>query len=137
MIEKKYRSSRQRDRILQLLKQTDSHPTADWVYAKLKMEFPKLSLGTVYRNMALLVTQGLIQRIPSGSTFDRFDAKTSVHYHLICESCGKVSDFNMPVNDDLEKYASRMTDFTIRWHRINFFGICPQCKVKGLDRAHR
>lgn len=67
------RTSPQRERILELLKHTDIHPTVDWVYSKLKKEFPKLSLGTVYRNLRILVEQGLVQRIPSGSTFDRYD----------------------------------------------------------------
>jgi Fur family peroxide stress response transcriptional regulator len=125
-----YRSSRQRDRILEALRNTNTHPTADWIYAKIKGEFPKLSLGTVYRNIAVLIDQGLVQRIQSGSTFDRFEANPTFHYHLICERCGRISDFKMPLDKDLEKEASQLTDFTIHHHRIDFYGICPQCKQK-------
>ncbi|HDQ44346.1 MAG TPA: transcriptional repressor [bacterium] len=125
---KTYRRSRQRERILQLLRQTDAHPTADWVYENLKKEFPRLSLGTVYRNLGILVDQGVIHKIRSGSTFDRFEAKNTVHYHLICERCGKIADFNMPIHDELEEQASRMTDFLIQKHRIDFFGLCGQCR---------
>lgn len=129
-MDQKYRQSRQRDMILKMLRKTDTHPTVDWIYEKMKKEFPKLSLGTVYRNVSILIEQGLVQRIQSGSTFDRYEANTAVHYHLICERCGKIIDFNMPVNAELEKIASKMTNFKILRHRINFYGLCPDCKKK-------
>jgi len=130
-MEKTYRNSRQRTRVLEVLQSTDSHPTADWVYENLKKEFPKLSLGTVYRNIGILIEQGLVQRIQSGSTHDRFEANNEKHYHLICEKCGKIMDFNMKEINDLEKQASRMTNFKINSHRIDFFGICSNCTGKG------
>ena len=131
MSKKNFRSSRQREHILEIVREADNHPTVDWIYAKLKPEFPKLSLGTVYRNIAVLVEQGFVQRIQSGSTFDRYEANMSNHYHLICESCGKIVDFNLSINPDIEKLASRKSDFTITGHRINFFGICPECKKRS------
>ena len=127
MSDKKHRSSRQRDRLLELLKKTDIHPTVDWLYSRLKTEFPKLSLGTVYRNLSILIDQGKVLRIEAGSTFDRFEANTGLHYHLICEKCGKIRDFNMPENRALDTEASRLTGFKIRSHRIDFYGICFEC----------
>ena len=62
----KHRNSRQRQRILEILKETKSHPTADWVYKKLKEEIPELSLGTVYRNLNVLKEQGNIEKLPFG-----------------------------------------------------------------------
>jgi len=130
---KSYRQSKQRERILQLLRSTDRHPTADWLYGQLKKEFPHLSLGTVYRNLNILVEQDLVQKIHFGSTFDRFEANVNPHYHLVCEHCGSVQDFEMPIYSDLNNRANRLTDFAIRRHRIEFFGICAKCKVKGND----
>jgi Fur family peroxide stress response transcriptional regulator len=127
MTDKQHRHSRQRDRLLALLKETDSHPTVDWLYSRLKTEFPKLSLGTVYRNLSILIDQGKVLRIEAGSTFDRFEANTGLHYHLICEKCGKISDFNMPQNRELDIKASHLTDFNIHSHRIDFYGICSEC----------
>jgi len=69
-----YRRSRQRERILELLQSTEAHPTASWLYARLRKEFARLSLGTVYRNIGVLIEQGLVSRIAFGSTFDRLDA---------------------------------------------------------------
>ena len=77
--EKQYRKSKQRQKILGLLKATKSHPTASWIYEKLKHEFPSLSLGNVYRNLSILVEQGCIQELKFGSTFDRYDGNVNPH----------------------------------------------------------
>ena len=122
-----FRQSKQRNRLLELLRSTDSHPTADWLYQQLKDEFPILSLGTVYRNLATLIEQGLVKKIHFGSTFDRFEANTKPHYHLICESCEKIIDFEMPVYNDLNNQAAKLTSFTIIHHKIEFFGLCEDC----------
>ncbi len=128
--QKNFRQSKHRERILELLRSTNTHPTADWVYEKIKKEFTQLSLGTVYRNLSILIDMGLVKKIHYGSTFDRFEAKTEPHYHLICESCGKISDFQMPVYDELNSKASQLTGFTIHSHKLEFFGMCEDCKQK-------
>jgi Fur family peroxide stress response transcriptional regulator len=128
--QKVFRQSKQRNRLLELLRSTDSHPTADWLYRQLKSEFPNLSLGTVYRNLAMLSKQGLVKKIHFGSTFDRFEANTKPHYHLICELCGKISDFEMPIYNDLNNQATKLSSFSIFHHKIEFFGMCEDCKSK-------
>ena len=125
-----FRQSKQRTRILELLRSTEIHPTADWLYEKLKNEFPRLSLGTVYRNLSTLIEQGLAKKIHFGSTFDRFEANIKPHYHLICESCGKILDFEMPIYDDLNQQAKQLTNFNIRHHKLEFFGMCEECNNK-------
>jgi Fur family peroxide stress response transcriptional regulator len=122
------RQSKHRERILQLLRSTDTHPTADWIYEQLKKESPQLSLGTVYRNLTVLLEMGLAKKIHFGSTFDRFEAKTEPHYHLICESCGKIRDFNMLIYNDLNNQATALTGFTIHHHKLEFFGLCKDCE---------
>jgi Fur family peroxide stress response transcriptional regulator len=129
--QKIFRQSKQRRRILELLRSTEIHPTADWLYEKLKNEIPRLSLGTVYRNLSILIEQGLVKKIHFGSTFDRFEANIKPHYHLICESCGKILDFEMPIYNDLNFKAKQLTNFTIHHHKLEFFGICEECKIKG------
>ncbi len=125
-----YRNSRQRARLLALLQNTKSHPTADWLYSQLKPEFPSLSLGTVYRNLAILVEQSLVKKIHSGSTFDRFEARTEPHYHLICIRCHTISDFYMPEYQEINERASHMTNFHIQGHKIEFYGLCSACQNK-------
>jgi len=135
MINKTYRQSRQRNMILDLIRSTDTHPTADWLYAQLKRKIPSLSLGTVYRNLSILNEQGLVQKIAAGSTFDRFEANAIPHYHLICESCGKVEDFKMEGYQEMNDRANQLTKFNIKRHRIDFFGICQKCRFKNKQEA--
>lgn len=125
-----FRNSKQRTRIMELLRSTDTHPTADWIYEQLKKEFPSLSLGTVYRNLSFLVDQGDVKKIHFGSTYDRFEANVKPHYHLICESCGKILDLEMPIYNDLNEQAKKLTTFTIHHHKLEFFGICQECRLK-------
>lgn len=129
-IRKRNRTSAQRERILELLRSTDTHPTVDWIYAQLKNEFPKLSLGTVYRNVRILVEQGLLQRLPSGSTFDRYDGNVAPHYHVICNRCGRMFDLHIPLDSSLEEKARQMSQFLILGHRVEFYGICTECQSK-------
>ncbi|MBN1797117.1 MAG: transcriptional repressor [Spirochaetales bacterium] len=124
----KYRRSKQREVILRLLQSTESHPTASWIYDKLKSEFPHLSLGTVYRNLNILSEQGLIKKIDCGSTFDRFEANNHPHYHFICEQCNSVFDLKTPIMNNLEDQLSGLHNFTIHSHMIEFFGVCEACK---------
>lgn len=124
---KRYKRSRQRERILDTLRRTKSHPTAAWIYDELKRDFPDLSLGTVYRNLNILHDQGLVRVLQSGSTFDRFDADTSVHYHFVCQGCGKVEDIDFPLPHDIDTKASIVLGRVVTGHRLDFFGICNSC----------
>jgi len=126
-----YKKSRQRKALLDLLRSTKSHPTASWLYDKLKVSFPDLSQGTVYRNLAILAEQGLILVLRSGSTFDRFDADTGRHYHVICEACGKVEDIDIPTDAELDTTAGKLCGYRISAHRLDFYGICPDCQKSG------
>lgn len=126
-MEKKYKRSKQRDRILELLISTGTHPTASWIYDRLKKEFPDLSLGTVYRNLNILIEQDLIRKIDFGSTFDRYDANTSQHYHFICERCGSITDLKMSIDNELNKRVDMDTNFKTKRHRIEFYGLCDHC----------
>jgi Fur family transcriptional regulator, peroxide stress response regulator len=123
-----YKRSRLRERILEMLKSTGVHPTADWIYDRLKREFPKLSMGTVYRNLNILVEQKVTQKIDFGSTFDRFDGNIAPHYHFVCERCGSITDLELPVDDGLNERVQKATLFTVRRHRIEFYGVCDRCK---------
>lgn len=131
--QKIYRYSSQREHLLALLRSTESHhPTAAWLYDRLKEEFPSLSFGTVYRNLAVLIDQGLAKKIDAGSTFDRFEAKTTPHYHLICSKCGKIIDVGQCFFSEINDEIGRSTDFDVESHRIDFFGICSDCRTKGI-----
>ncbi|MBN2402441.1 MAG: transcriptional repressor [Spirochaetes bacterium] len=124
----KIRKSRQRERILELLRSTEIHPTAIWLYDRLKDEFFNCSLGTVYRNLNILLEQGLIKKIAFGSTFDRFEANITDHYHFICDKCNSIIDLNIPIDKELNKIITKKTNYNIKRHRVEFFGLCEKCK---------
>ena len=125
----KYKQSKQRERIYAILNKTGEHPNAIWIYDQLKSEFPDLSMGTVYRNLNILIEQGLIHKIDFGSTFDRYDANTEPHYHFICERCGSITDLPMPIDNELNEKLERKTGFKARKHRIEFYGLCDECSA--------
>jgi Fur family peroxide stress response transcriptional regulator len=124
----KTRRSRQRDRILKILEKSKNHPTANWIYDRLRKEFPDLSMGTVYRNLGVLVEQGLVNRIDFGSTFDRYEVRILPHYHFICESCGSVTDMDVPVDVALTKRLCAATGVKATRHEIRLYGMCGKCE---------
>jgi Fe2+ or Zn2+ uptake regulation protein len=126
-----YRRSRQRERILEFLQSTETHPTANWLYGKLRSEFPDLSMGTVYRNIGILIQQGLISRIAFGSTFDHLDANMKPHYHFICKRCDSILDLDAPLDESLNAWPDKALGFKVSRHEIEFYGLCPKCAKKA------
>ena len=125
---KELRNSKQRAAILDYLKSTKSHPTAETIYNKVRPEIPNISLGTVYRNLSLLEELGQIRKIAQTNEPDRFDADTSPHGHLKCSCCGGVSDIFWD-DSELDKLASSACGCNIVGHEIMFFGICRNCEI--------
>lgn len=122
------RKTKQKEAIIAVLRSTESHPMADWVYSEVKTEIPNISLGTVYRNLRQLCERGEIRELKLGDTSSRFDARLDDHYHFRCERCGNVFDINMPVNKDLDREASGAIGFKITHHVLEFRGLCNNCQ---------
>ncbi len=121
------RKSAQREKIYEVIMASKAHPTAQEVYERLKIKMPSLSLGNVYRNIAILLEEGLIQGGEFGSGTVRYDAVTAPHYHFVCERCGRVSDFAMPAQDEITATARRYSPHHIAGHTIRFYGVCADC----------
>ena len=99
---------RKRDAILQSLKSTKTHPSAEMLFAQLKPEIPDLSLGTVYRNLSLFKKEGLAMSVATVSGVERFDGNTHPHVHFICNDCDAVIDLeDMLVPETLSQTAAR------------------------------
>ena len=124
----KYRMTHQRKVILKEIRKVNTHPTADEVYEAVRKKMPRISLGTVYRNLEILSTCGLIQKIGPVSSQMRFDGDTKNHYHIRCDYCGRLEDAPIESMDDIENAVSKMSDYSIIGHRLEFIGICPKCK---------
>ena len=84
--------SRQREAIVNVLKSTTSHPSAAWIYDRVRIQIPNISLGTVYRNLAALEKEGIIVKVPVGDNREHFDGDTTPHSHFYCKSCEAISD---------------------------------------------
>ena len=120
--------SRQREAILEILCATTSHPTADWIYDKVRERIPNISLGTVYRNLSLLEEIGEIIKISTGVGPDHYDYNTAPHYHFICRGCGRVMDIDLDFADELMTQVQESTDLAIESCSVSFTGLCPDCK---------
>jgi len=118
----------QRQVILDELKKLKSHPTAGELCQIVRRRLPRISLGTVYRNLEILSRQGMIQKLDVGGTEMRFDGTTDNHYHLRCLNCGKVADVDMDVIPGLELKADGAAGYEVLAHRLEFMGLCPDCR---------
>ncbi len=135
--DQKYRMTNQRQVILEEIMKMESHPTADEVYERVRKRLPKISMGTVYRNLDILATFGLINRIEPGHLQMRFEGNLRDHYHVTCIRCGKIHDAETePLGDTLQNLESalgRMTKHGIFAHRLEFIGLCKECLEKEGD----
>ena len=122
---------KKREAILTCLRETDLHPSADWVYNRLKPEYPDLSLGTVYRNLTLFKEQGLIASLGTVAGVERFDGNTEPHVHFVCTGCGKVVDLHrLEVPAGLTAEAESTTGCQVSSCQLTFHGMCTACQNK-------
>lgn len=124
----KIRITPQRIAILEFLAQSDMHPTADEIYQALADDFPTMSAATVYNNLHLFIKLGFVKELTYGDASSRFDFTNTQHYHAICEVCGAVVDLYYPVLDDVEMVARSLIGFEVKSHRMEVYGICPNCQ---------
>lgn len=129
------RETRQRALIYAIVASTESHPTADWIYEKARERMPRLSLGTVYRNLQRLAAEGRIRAIDAWGKTTRWDADLSAHYHFVCTSCGAIRDVPKPEGEDAR--LARLfpfPGFAITGHRVELEGLCASCAARVHPR---
>ena len=132
--EKKTRMTRQRRMILEEIRKLNSHPAADEIYERVRKRLPRISLGTVYRNLDVLCEMGEIQRLELSSSMKRYDGIAKKHYHIRCVCCGRVDDAPIAPLNRLEDDLYGTTVFEIIGHNLEFTGLCPQCAKQSGDR---
>jgi len=118
----------QRLAIVNVLAKSEGHPSVEDIHARLKKEFPTMSLATVYRNIVLLKSLGEVLELgfPDGS--NRYDGNRPFpHPHLICIKCKKILDPDLDSLEKMKKEVESETNFRILSHRLDFFGICSAC----------
>lgn len=127
-MEKATRYSKKREAILEAIRSTKTHPSAEWVYQTLKPDFPDLSLGTVYRNIARFREEGLVISVGTVNGQERFDGNVCPHTHFVCRSCGAVLDLPGFTPDALDQdRIAAQHGVTIDHYELIFYGECPHC----------
>jgi len=124
----------QRHAVLEYLLNSMVHPTADEIYKALEGKFPNMSVATVYNNLRVLREIGLVRELTYGDSSSRFDCNTEDHYHIICDSCGKIVDFHYPSLDEVEKLAEQVTGFDVSHHRMEVYGTCKNCQAAAAPQ---
>lgn len=124
----KLRMTAQRQVILEELQKLRTHPTAAELCQIVRRRLPRISLGTVYRNLEILSRTGIVQKLDVAGVEMRFDGDTSNHYHIRCKACGAVADLDMDLVANLEAEAAAVSDYQVTGHRVEFEGLCPKCK---------
>ncbi|MCH5297491.1 MAG: transcriptional repressor [Ruminococcus sp.] len=125
--------SSKRNAIYNTICSTLTHPSAKWVYEKLKPEIPDLSLGTVYRNIALFKNEGKVNVICSINGEERIDADTKPHPHFACNVCGKISDVKDSNTAYSENRELENAGYTVESRYVIYYGLCPECSKKRAD----
>ena len=121
---------KKRDAILDYLRSTSAHPSAETIFTDLKAQIPDLAMGTVYRNLTLFRQQGKISCIATVSGVERFDANTNPHVHFICTDCDAVIDLHeMQIPESLAQAAESCSGGKVTECQLSFTGLCPTCNL--------
>ncbi len=128
------RETRQRREIYEAIRDTHSHPTADWIFEKVRTEVPKISLGTVYRNLSVLKDDGAIREIYGADRRAHYDADLSDHAHFVCAECGRIIDVHGVAKVDW-RTLKELVGCDVNDQRVEFHGRCAPCTLdKGTTR---
>jgi Fe2+ or Zn2+ uptake regulation protein len=121
------RNTPQRSLVYGLMRDNHTHPTADEVYMMAREKDPRISRGTVYRNLNLLADTGRIRKVTSPEGPDHYDCLCEEHYHFLCLGCGKMFDTRLPYDDSLDRTPEDLDGFQVQRHRLLLEGLCPAC----------
>jgi Fur family peroxide stress response transcriptional regulator len=136
MMNRERKHSGKRDAILRIIRSTKSHPSAQWVYERLKPRIPNLSLATVYRNINIFREEGTVMSVGVVNGEERFDGVVDPHPHLVCDRCGKVIDLPCPAVHLAQVMGSCRPPeenqeggtFSVDYRRTIFYGLCGECR---------
>jgi Fur family peroxide stress response transcriptional regulator len=129
--ERDHRLTPQRMAVLKLLAVSEGHPSVEQIHERMKADFPMTSLATIYKTVTLLKEMGEVLELGFSDDSNRYDGnKPYPHPHLICTKCKNIMDAEVATLSELRQEVARSTGYRIVSHRLDFFGICPQCQKK-------
>ena len=116
-----------------LIEQGSSHPRAHLVYEKAKKTKKSLSLSTTYATLKELSRYGIIKTLQFDKMEDRYEGNMEEHINLICEKCKRILDYNLPVIVDAKRVFKK-TGFAIAGSRLEYYGLCRECRQEEGSR---
>ncbi|NLH48022.1 MAG: transcriptional repressor [Myxococcales bacterium] len=131
------RMTRQREIILHLLRELETHPTADELFQLVRQQLPKISLGTVYRNLDVLFEQGLVRKLENSGPQRRYDGRMHPHHHAQCRQCHRL--FDVPI-EAVSTPTIRLADelgFQLTEYRLELFGVCADCRRTAAPKERK
>ena len=129
-----FRLTPQRIAVVKILASNEEHLSAEKIHERVKAEFPFTSLATIYKTVTLLKKLGEVMELGFVDDSNRYDgARPYPHPHLVCMKCKKILDPEIPTLSKLSKELAQRTGYHILNHRLDFFGICPQCQEKDKN----
>lgn len=126
----KTKLTKNQEYILNLLRNSQGHMTAEQIHFALKEEGEAMGIATIYRNLNALYTQSLINRVRHPDLGFIYDKNIHEHYHFHCQICNKVEDVNIPYQSDLNGIVEKDLACKVAEHGIVFEGICKECLEK-------
>lgn len=120
----------QRQAVLDVLRSSQDHPTAQDVLDRVRRTSPGIGAATVYRALGLLVEQGRALELDLGDTAARYDANTTRHDHVVCVRCGAAADVDAPLPARLAETVAEVSGFAVTGHDLRFRGLCPTCQSR-------
>lgn len=120
--------TRQREAVLQVIREREDHPTANDIFAAARRRLPGISYATVYNSLRFLKEAGLVHEIKFGDSASRYDRETDRHDHALCSQCGKLVDFDLPQAAELMRAAARRSKFKPESVHLTLKGVCPDCR---------
>ncbi|OGP87488.1 MAG: transcriptional repressor [Deltaproteobacteria bacterium RBG_16_48_10] len=129
--EQGFRLTPQRMAVVKILASNDEHLSAEKIFERVKNDFPFTSLATIYKTVTLLKNIGEVMELGFVDHSNRYDGiRPYPHPHLICLKCRKILDPDISTLSELPEELAQKTGYHILNHRLDFFGICPQCQKK-------
>lgn len=120
----------QRQAIYAMMARTETHPTPEDVYARIRRELPSISLATVYKILDLFHRHGFLRKVSTENQVARYDANVAPHHHLVCSACGRIRDVTLDeqrVNGLVPQQTSE--DFSVTHADVIFHGLCGECRA--------
>ncbi len=128
------RETQQRRVVFETVRETRTHPTADWVFEQVRGTLPKISLGTVYRNLSVLKAEGLVREVVGTDRRARYEANIGPHAHFVCTACGEIRDLEGIAFVDW-RTEKELVGCEVTEQRLELLGLCAACQRRRRHRA--